>query len=94
MIGGSKGFFLLNFLQGGAENDEIQLEKYALSKVFGRLRYIAIYRMSAITIIVIHLYHNNRNIDYHDNTTQTLIVIQYKQNLIFAQPAKCCKISI
>ena len=50
---------LLNFLQDGAENDEIQLKKYALSNVFGRLRYIAIYRMSAIMIIVIHLYHDN-----------------------------------
>ena len=31
---------LLNYLQDGAENDEIQLKKYALSKVFGRLRYM------------------------------------------------------
>ena len=33
---------LLNFLQDGAENDEIQLKKYALTKDFGKLRYIVI----------------------------------------------------
>ena len=60
---------LLNFLQDGAENDEIQLKKYALSKDFGRLRYIVIYRMSAIRLslsICITIY---RNIDYRDNTS-------------------------
>ena len=54
---------LLNFLQDGAENDEIQPKKCALSKDFGRLRYIVIYTMSAIrlslsiciTIIVISI---------------------------------------
>ena len=33
---------LLNFLHDATENDEIQLKKYALSKVFSRLRHIAI----------------------------------------------------
>ena len=33
-------------------NDEIQLKKYALSKGFGRLRYIVIYRMSAIRLLL------------------------------------------
>ena len=41
---------LLNFLRDGAENEEIQLKKYVLSKVFDRLRYIATYRMSTIRL--------------------------------------------
>ena len=34
--------------------------------------------MSAITVIVIHLYHDNRNIDYRDNTNYGTSVLQSK----------------